>query len=150
MAVSAKLIGIEKLEQALLRAFEQWAEEDVDDKYMKLRFLDDGFWPYPNYPAGGTKRKSGEVVGSPRNIYDLGELYRSGRESFSVTGGLASWNWDARNSSGQPYAGYVHEGLGTNSTPRKWTDDIAIPSKFNAGREKTALLDKITLSFNAL
>jgi hypothetical protein len=32
----------------------------------------------------------------------------------------------------------------------KWTDDIAIPSKFNAGREKTALLDKITLSFNAL
>jgi hypothetical protein len=150
MAVSAKLIGIEKLEQALLRAFEQWAEEDVDDKYMKVRFLDEGFWPYSGYPEGGTKRKSGEIVGSPRNIYDLGELYRSGREGFSVVRGRATWNWDARNGNGQPYAGYVHEGLGTNGTPRPWTDDIAIPARFNAGIEKIALLNKITLSLNAL
>jgi hypothetical protein len=150
MAVSAKLVGIEKLEQALLEAFEQWAKEDINDKYMNLRFLDDGFWPYPDYPAGGTKRKSGEIVGSPRDIYDLGELYESGRRSFFVTNGQAFWNWGARNSSGNLYAEYVHEGLGTNRTPRKWTEDIVVPQKFHAGREKLALLDKITLSFNAL
>ena len=81
-----------------------------------------------------TERKNGLLVTSPRDIYDLGELYRSGIESFTMERGssmaTAKWHWDATNASGREYAWYVHEGLGTNATPRRFTDDISIAASF--------------------
>ena len=146
---TAQLINGHLIENALLKAFETWAEEDIDDQYMAGQFLDPGRWPY-DAPVDGTERKSGEVVFSPRNIYDLGDLYKSGRQSFRVDGGVASWTWDAVNAQGGTYAWYVHEGLGTNTSPRPWTDDLAIPSKFEGGYEKRQLIAKIDAAFSVL
>lgn len=118
--VGGEFINPDRVVNKLAQAFENWAENDVND-YFRDQFLEDN-WPYD----GETVRKNGETVTSPRNIFDLGDLYRSGRNSFSITQGsvniAASWNWDAKNSSGRGYAWYVHEGLGTNLTPRQWTD----------------------------
>jgi hypothetical protein len=151
MAISAKIVGINLIEAQLVKAFQEWAEEDVDDAYMAQKFLDPGEWDYdyPN-PPGYTERKSGEIVRSPRNIFDTGELYRSGRRNFTVEGPSASWLWDATNAQGTPYAWYVHEGIGTNMTERRWTDDISIPAKFEAGIEKLKLIDRISLQFKQL
>lgn len=151
MAVSAKFYNMGPVEAALIQAFQEWAEEDIDDAYMAQKFLDPGEWEYdyPN-PPGFTERKSGEIVRSPRNIFDTGELYRSGRESFTLEGPSASWTWDARNGQGMPYAMYVHEGIGTNMSPRRWTDDISIAANFESGLEKRQLLDRINKKFATL
>lgn len=151
MAIGAKIVGMRNIERALQKAFETWAEEDIDDEYMAQKFLDPGEWEYdyPN-PPGYTERKSGEVVRSPRNIRDLGDLYKSGKESFKVEGFFASWTWDAVNSQGGAYAYYVHEGIGTNGTPRPWTDDISIPARFDAGVEKRQLISRIEYEFGKL
>lgn len=130
MAISAKIIGQALIERALVNAFEQWANEDVNDKHWKYQFQD-RLWTYPNV----TTRKNTDVVGpGPRDIYDLGNLYESGVNSFrlesSPNGAVASWHWDAKNSSGEEYAWYVHEGEGTNIAARKFTDDISIEASF--------------------
>ena len=74
------------------------------------------------YPPPATKRKSGEIAGNPRDIYDLGKLYESGKRSFSVTRDAseiqASWHWDAKNLSGEEYAWFVHEGEGPTAVLR--------------------------------
>ena len=128
--VGAKIIGAKRIEKALLDAFEIWATEDINDAHWDDQFKDDK-WKYSNV----TERKNRETVGpEPRNIYDLGELYRSGVNSFRFTreqsGAKASWHWNATNSSGNEYAWYVHEGIGSNVTARPFTDDISIPSSF--------------------
>ena len=118
--VGGELINPGNIENKLIKAFETWTRFDVND-YFRDQVLEDR-WNYD----GETKRKSGEVATSPRNIFDLGDLYRSGRDSFSISQGgvdiTASWDWDAKNSSGRGYAWYVHEGLSTNLSPRQWTD----------------------------
>lgn len=125
----AKIINQQLIEKALLDAFSQWAEDDINDAHWDDQFKEDK-WKYGNI----TKRKNGEEVGSPRDIYDLGDLYRSGVESFTLTieanRARANWHWDAKNQSGEEYAWYVHEGRGTNVTARPFTDDISIPSSF--------------------
>jgi hypothetical protein len=144
--VGAKLIGGESWERKLRTAFETWASEDIDDAYWDDQFKSDR-WLYPNE----TRRKNGEVVTSPRDIYDLGELYDSGRESFKITQGAAdvtaTWNWDAKNSSGRAYAWYVHEGLGTNITPRRWTDELQDSNRFEASSVRLALKRRIKIAF---
>ncbi len=127
--ISARIIGGKRIEQALIDAFAKWAEEDINDAHWDDQFKDMDQWEWP----GETRRRNGEVVDSPRDIYDLGDLYESGVKSFklnrTVAGVEANWHWDATNSSGQEYAYYVHEG--TRLMPgRPFTDDIAIPSSF--------------------
>lgn len=139
------LLNAKALEAKLVKAFETWARFDVND-YFRDQFLSDK-WAYD----GETKRKSGEYVTSPRNIYDLGELYRSGRDSFSIDQGavktVASWNWDAKNDSGGAYAIYVHEGLSTNLTPRPWTDVLYYPQKFQNSNVSLSLKQRIKTAF---
>ena len=127
--ISARIIGAKQIEKALLDAFEKWAEEDINDAHWDDQFRDMEQWEWD----GETRRKNGEVVGSPRDIYDLGDLYESGVKSFKLNrttaGAEANWHWDATNSSGEEYAWYVHEG--TRKMPgRPFTDDISIPSSF--------------------
>jgi hypothetical protein len=139
----------DELEAQLISAFEQWADEDLDDEYMRAQFQEVE-WPY----RAVTIRKNGEVVGpGPRDIYDLGKLYESGQRSFqirrSATEVVASWHWDAKNSSGEEYAWFVHEGEGPHSVEaRRWTDEIATPYFFDSSSTKRALEANITLRMN--
>jgi hypothetical protein len=146
--VGAKIVGGEAWERKLQAAFEQWARFEVND-YFRDQFNTDRWY----YPAV-TLRKSGQTAGpGPRDIYDLGNLYRSGRESFAVSSkGLevtASWDWDAKNSSGNLYAYYVHEGAekaGNNLMPRQWTDVLVEPTKFLGSSLSKSLKERITIA----
>jgi hypothetical protein len=145
--VGGSIINAKILEKKLAQAFETWAEEDLDDGYFEDQFKDDK-WNYPGY----TRRKSGENAGTVRNIYDLGELYQSGKDSFKITQGAnditASWNWDAKNDSGRGYAWYVHEGLSTNLEPRQWTDVFQQRNLFDGSNVSKALRSRIRTALN--
>lgn len=145
--IGGTIINARLLEQKLAQAFETWANDDLDDGYFEDQFKDDK-WKYPGY----TRRKSGENAGTVRNIYDLGELYRSGKESFRITQGTnditASWNWDAKNDSGNAYAWYVHEGLSTNLEPRQWTDVFQQRDLFDGSVVSKALRSRIRTVLN--
>lgn len=141
--VGAKITNIQAIEKALMDAFEEWASDDINDAHWEDQFREDK-WNYGNI----TRRKSGQTVGpEPRDIYDLGELYRSGVESLrlerSSTNIAAKWHWDATNSSGREYAWYVHEGLGTNIEPRPFTDDISIAASFFRKAPGRALKNRV-------
>lgn len=132
------------LEAQLTRAFETWTREDITNDYWDKQFRDMNKWDYNRE----TRRKNREVVESPRDIYDLGTLYESGIRSFSpestASGPAASWNWDARGKSGYPYATDVHEGVGTSDgNPRPWTEELAVPQKFDNSAVKRALMARI-------
>jgi len=128
--VGAKLINPESIENALVQAFEIWVKEDINDAHWDDQFKNMAKWDYNNE----TRRKNGEVVDTPRDIYDLGLLYKSGIASSVVenTGTMvtANWHWDAKNTSGHEYATYVHDGRGSNTTARPFTDDISVASSF--------------------
>ena len=135
------IVNAKSLEAKLVKAFETWTRFDVND-YFRDQFLEEK-WPYD----GETERKNGEIVSSPRDIFDLGELYRSGRDSFSISqGGIditASWDWDAKNDSGRGYAWYVHEGLSTNLSPRQWTDVFQQRDLFSGSNVSRAFKGRI-------
>jgi len=144
--IGGTIVNAKTLEAKLAKAFETWARFDVND-YFRGEFLEDK-WPY----NGETERKNGEVVTSPRNIFDLGDLYRSGRDSFSISQGgvdiTASWDWNAKNSSGRGYAWYVHEGLGTNLSPRQWTDVFQQKDLFDGSQVSKELKMRIRTALN--
>lgn len=146
--VGASLLNAKTLEAKLLQAFEEWTEKDINQDYWEEQFIFKD-WPY----KGTTIRKNPgafiEEAGDPRDIIDYGDLYRSGVQSYSFTMGTssasASWNWDAKNSSGRAYARYVHEGEGTNITARKWTDELYYPQKFEASDVRLALVRRVKM-----
>ena len=131
--IGAKLINAENIENALIQAFNIWVEEDINKKHWDEQFKNMSKWDY-DLGDKPTVRKNGQTVDSPRDIYDLGLLYKSGIASSVVenTGTMvtADWHWDAKNASGKEYAIYVHEGLGSNTTARPFTDDISVASSF--------------------
>lgn len=133
-----------RLEAQLIRAFETWTRQDITNDYWDKQFRDMNKWNY----SRETRRENRAIVKSPRDIYDLGALYESGIRSFSpestANGPAASWNWDARGESGYPYATDVHEGLGTSAgNPRQWTEEFAVPQKFDNSAVKRALIARI-------
>ena len=144
--VGATLSSTKRLEAQLAQAFSDWAREDVNE-YFQEQFTEP-IWPYSRET---TRRNPGAPIkeaGSPRDIYDYGDLYESGRNSFSISqGGVnvsASWHWDAQNSSGRPYAYYVHEGEGANyGNPRPWTDVFLVGAKFQASSLRRELISRI-------
>ena len=145
--IGASLHNEDELVRQLGDVFADWVIDDVNGDYMDEQFLDKDRWPYPP-PA--TERKNGETVGNPRDIYDLGTLYDSGKRSFGIqvtrNSVEASWHWDAKNSSGEEYAWFVHEGEGPYSrAPRPWTDELAVPYLFEGSDVKRKLERSITL-----
>jgi hypothetical protein len=128
--VTATLRNQQAIVDALAKAFAVWAAEDINKQHWEDQFKDMSLWEYD----GETKRENKSIVGSPRDIYDMGALYRSGVDSFTINqvGATitAKWHWDAKNASGREYAQYVHDGTGTNKTARPFTDDISIASSF--------------------
>jgi len=142
--VGGTVINAKLLEAKLSKAFETWTRFDVNDHFRDQFFEEK--WDY----GRDTKRKNGDFINAGvRDIYDLGDLYKSGRDSFDVSlsssGAEANWNWDATNSSGQPYARYVHDALRGTNVPfaRPWTQDVAIPSRFEQSAIKQQLLQRI-------
>jgi len=148
--VSAKIVNAKDLEQQLATAFKQWLEEDVNDEYMSEQFQTSK-WAYP---PPSTERKNGTIAVNPRDIFDTGELFRSGQESFSISQNSSSiegkWHWNATNSSGEEYAWFVHEGQGPHSrAPRPWTDEISYGYLFETSDVKRDLEIRVTRAFNA-
>lgn len=147
--MSATIVGgtmrnVDTLVRQLANAFETWATEDIDDAHWDDKFKDMSLWTYERE----TRRKNGEVVYSPRDIYDLGALYQSGRDSFKISSSSiaisANWAWDAIGPSGYHYARDVHEGEGTSAGfPRPWTDELYYPQKFDASGVKQALIGRM-------
>jgi len=142
--VGGTIINAKLIEAKLSKAFETWTRFDVNDHFRDQFFEEK--WDY----GRDTKRKDGSFINAGnRDIYDLGTLYKSGRDSFDVSlsssGAEATWNWDATNSSGQAYARYVHDALKGTNVPfaRPWTQDIAIPSRFEQSAIKQQLLQRI-------
>lgn len=125
----ARIIGGENVEKILLKAFETWSSRDINNAHWEDQFKEEK-WDY----FGITRRKNGDVVGpNPRDIYDLGLLYKSGVESYKfeieANGAVARWHWDAKNASGDEYGSYVHNGTKLMDG-RPFTDDISIPASF--------------------
>lgn len=146
----AALLNSRAIENALTKAFTLWASQDINEVHWKEQFLDASRWDYD----GETKRENGKTVGSPRDIYDLGLLYQSGVDSFSLeyTGNVltAGWHWDAKNASGREYAVYVHNGTGTNKTARPFTDDVALPASFFLKKPGMALKLRVSQELMSL
>ncbi len=138
----------EVLVRQLSSAFETWVKEDIDEAYWDDQFRDMGLWDY----GRETRRRNGEIVDSPRDIYDMGTLYESGKDSTiesSVNAIVANWSWDARGDSGYQYARDVHEGEGTsNGFPRPWTDELAVPQKFANSAVRKALIGRVQAALN--
>ena len=90
---------------------------DVMDQQLKEEIKTVQF-PWPRE----TRRKNGTVVGSPRDIVDLGGLLRSQRRDYPSATQLL-FTWDAK-SKGFPYAGLVLTGYttrrGTVVPGRNW------------------------------
>ncbi len=144
--VGSKIVGMKLLEKKLQAAFETWARFDVND-HFRDQFTTKK-WDYPAI----TFRKNGDTAGPGlRDIFDLGDLYRSGRDSFSIDtsidGATASWDWNATNASGRLYAYYVHEGEGTNLEARRWTDPLTSPSLFLSSKLSDSLKRRISSAF---
>ena len=104
----AKRLAAQVMRQAM-GILAQQLDADIDNLFLEDR------WPWPNETA----RKSGEVVSSPRNIYDLGNLYNSEEEILeqdeqSVT---ITRTWTAE------YADLVHNGT-TKTQARPWTERL--------------------------
>lgn len=138
------------LARQLANAFETWAREDINEAYWDDQFKDMGLWEY----GRETRRKNGEVVDSPRDIFDNGALYQSGRDSFKVSASSnridADWAWDAASPGGYHYARDVHEGEGTSAGwPRRWTEELHVPQRFNESVVKRALLNRINTALSA-
>jgi len=146
----ARFFGGDDIERALLKAFESWTREDINDAFWDDQFKEDKWEHSPL-----TIRANGDTVGSPRDIYDLGELYRSGVESYNFQlfrdGATASWHWNAKNRSGREYAWYVHEGAGTNDPyDRAFTDDVSgMAFSFRKPIGK-ALLSRVSVALGSL
>lgn len=138
----------DRIIRKITKAFETWAKDDINDAWWDDQFRDMGKWNY----GRETKRKNKEIVDSPRDIYDLGKLYESGRDTFNVTIGSATveanWNWNATGQSGYHYAYDVHEGEGTSGGfPRPWTDELYYPQKFEGSVPQLALKRRIRAAF---
>jgi hypothetical protein len=149
MAGIARIVGTKALEKALLSAFQQWTEDDVNGEYWREQFEKD--YKYANRI---TKRKEKPPAENPRDILDTEELYESGVKSYDYSvnniGARADWHWNAKNSSGEEYAWYVHEALEGSSKgyPRRWTDELASEYLFEDSEIKGRLMSRIDQSLN--
>ncbi|MEH2033380.1 MAG: hypothetical protein V7K67_27795 [Nostoc sp.] len=103
-------IDLNKLDSVINRAFDVVVE--VQGEAFQNALLSD-IWEWPRE----TFRQNKDLVGSPRDIYDTGELYDS--LVISRTANAAEYTWEA------DYAAIVHDGAttknGTELPARPWT-----------------------------
>lgn len=95
------------------RTFElamDWADADFDQQMAAEK------WQWND---NQTRRKNGQIVGSPRDIIDTGDLLASKRRE-QISRSVTEFIWD------DPVAGGVHDGMRTRSgkdlPARPWTE----------------------------
>jgi len=90
-----------------------WADADFDQQMASEK------WEWSNENNNQTRRKNGELVGSPRDIIDTGALLQSKRRE-QINRNTVEFIWD------DPVAGGVHDGmvtkLGKRLRARPWTE----------------------------
>ena len=149
VVISGRVINAESLVTQLAAIFEDWTNSEINQRYWEKQFFDP-FWNYDGETSRENPAAPIKDAGSPRDIVDWGDLYRSGKDSYNFDNNnqiaAATWKWNATNRSGNYYAYYVHEGEGTNATPRRWTEELVVPAKFDASEIKRILLNKIKVS----
>ncbi len=99
LKVTAKLKS-NVLNQVAGRALSAYAKEL--DPVLDRQFTDDK-WGWPRV----TRRRSGEIAGSPRNVIDSGDLL--GSKTFTASPNKRRWVWDT------PYASLVKNGYITST-----------------------------------
>lgn len=103
-------IDLNKLNSAINKAFDV-AVEAQGEAFQNALLYDTWEWPRE------TLRQNGDLVSSPRDIYDTGELYDS--LVISRTANAAEYTWEA------DHAAIVHDGAttknGTELPARPWT-----------------------------
>lgn len=144
-----RVINAESLVTQLAAVFKDWTDLEINQNYWEKQFFDP-FWAYDGETTRENPAAPIKEADSPRDIVDWGDLYRSGRDSYNFDNNgniaAATWEWNATNRSGRYYAYYVHEGHFTNATPRRWTEELVVPAKFNASEIKRTLMSKIQVS----
>jgi hypothetical protein len=98
------------------RTFEtamDWADKDFDQQMAS------GKWPLAEDWPNVTRRKNGEVVGSPRDIIDTGALLQSKRRD-PINSSITEFIWEDDSAEG------VHDGMMTKAgkrlPARPWTE----------------------------
>lgn len=98
------------------RTFERamdWADKDFDQQMASEKWPLSGDWP------NTTRRKNGEVVGSPRDIIDTGALLQS-KQRETISSSITEFTWKDDVAEG------VHDGMVTKSgkrlPARPWTE----------------------------
>lgn len=87
---------------AILTAYGKVLDQELKEQIQLPQF------PWPNT----TRRRSGRVVGSPRDIVDLGGFLRSQRRDRPDATTLR-FTWDAKSDEGFPYAPLILRGYTT-------------------------------------
>lgn len=102
-----------KINSAIARSFDRVVDRVSESMDYAI---DADLYDYPRT----TKRRSGEIVKSPRNILDLGNLKDSKLITRSSSGNEAVISWEV------PYAIAVHQGYTTKTGKdvpgRPWTE----------------------------
>jgi hypothetical protein len=97
----------------ILRRYGDVMDRQLKDEIQTVQF------PWPRQ----TRRRNGTVVGSPRDIVDLGGFLRSQRREYPSATQLL-FTWDARSDKGFMYAGLILTGYttkrGTVVPGRNW------------------------------
>ena len=102
-------LDIRSISQGLLAALDDGAKE-LESLYFDAIGQVSYVWP------NKTVRKNQDVVGSPRDKVDLGNLQAS--TSYQISGLTATFEWDPKDpTTGKPYAAYVFFGY-TDSSGR--------------------------------
>ncbi len=98
-----------EIKSILLGEVSRSVSQDIDTYFLQDK------WQWDK----DTVRKSGYTAGSPRDIFDTGELYFSEQESFSFQGDqyTLTREWDTE------HAKDVHDGT-EKTLARPWTDVI--------------------------
>lgn len=108
-----------------------WADKDFDQQMVSEK------WSWQNNdPENKTYRKNGEIVTTPRDIVDTGDLLQS-KTRIAIDSSTTEFNWT------DPIAGFVHDGgtwkSGLKAPARPWTQpvlqdiDSVVASFFNKG-----------------
>lgn len=114
-------IDTAKLNKAIALSFDRTLDR-MSDAFDEAMEDDLYLWPRE------TKRRNGEIAGSPRSLVDTGKLIESKALARSSSTNAAEFSWDV------PYAAAVRNGCtlrnGTEIPARKWDEkglEIANP-----------------------
>jgi hypothetical protein len=101
----------------ILRRYGDVMDKQLKEEIQTVQFPLDRPWPRK------TRRRNGTVVGSPRDIVDLGGFLRSQRREYPSSTQLV-FSWDAKSRKGFMYAGLILTGYttkrGTVVPGRNW------------------------------